>query len=148
MLLWRLAWLRGSDWRLRLDGGRVDLGGQCSDVGLRCSVADHHIGEQVIVSLLLGKVDKHLQKSTSFSVTLSHSNSFKLAWSANKLMIVMIKIVYICCIYVLSCAVQKILDQDQPFCKNTSAFIILILIALTWSRVVCEMEKSMMPSSS
>lgn len=72
MRLWSLAWLRGCDWWLWLDDGRVDPG-HCSLIGLYYSVAINPLCEVVSISLLLDKVDKYLQKWTGFSVTLIHS---------------------------------------------------------------------------
>ncbi len=73
MLLQSLAWLRGCDWWWWLDGGRADPGGQCSQISLYWSVWDNHLTELVIISLLLSKVYKHLQKKPPhFSFTLIH----------------------------------------------------------------------------
>lgn len=60
MMLWTLALalLRGCDWRRGLDDWGVNSGHQ---VGLHCPVAYDDIREAVVISLLFGKVDKHLK---------------------------------------------------------------------------------------
>lgn len=59
----RLLWRCVCD-RLGLGGGATRCGCLWGCAELRVCVADHHVCEEVFISLLLCKIDKHLQKWT------------------------------------------------------------------------------------
>lgn len=69
--MWTFAWLRRNDWWLWFIDGRINSVLGC--VWLCCPVTDDHICEAVVISLILGKVDKHLQKVRGFSITETYS---------------------------------------------------------------------------
>lgn len=103
VLLWRRTGLKGCDWRRCLDGGWVDLGAQASRVGLYRPVADDYVCEVIVISLLFGKVDKHLQKWRSFNVKRNHQSLFSFWDKDSHLSVTFFPITEVVCMLTMIC---------------------------------------------
>lgn len=104
---------------MRLDDRRDSLGGRGGRVGQSVPIADHDVSELVVISLLLCKVDKHLKRKVKCQTKM----------------------------YFL--VIQKPPKKHQTGRKLLIKYPTLFYPSwFTWSRVVCDTEKSTTPSSS